>query len=138
MKYIVTQIYKDKLGFKVFKMEKDYLLKNMAIYIDDLSGESLPVELNNPKDGESLIWSEEIGAYVNAPGGSASTEQIQDTVADMLEVDPDGTQVSLRLVSSYDDVTGKITFNVVSDGGGAGKRDSGAWQFTECTRTVRS
>ena len=92
----------------------------MAIYIDDLSGESLPVELNNPKDGESLIWSEELGAYVNAPGGGASTEQIQDTVADMLEVDPDGTQVSLRLVSSYDDVTGKITFNVVSGGAGGG------------------
>jgi len=92
----------------------------MAIYIDDLSGESLPVELNNPKDGESLIWSEELGAYVNAPGGGASTEQIQDTVADMLEVDPDGTQVSLRLVSSYDDVTGKITFNVVSGGAGSG------------------
>jgi hypothetical protein len=92
----------------------------MAIYIDDLSGESLPVELNNPKDGESLIWSEELGAYVNAPSGGASTEQIQDTVADMLEVDPDGTQVSLRLVSSYDDATGKITFNVVSGGTGGG------------------
>jgi hypothetical protein len=38
----------------------------------------------------------------------------------MLEVDPDGTQVSLRLVSTYDDVTGKITFNVVSDSGGSG------------------
>lgn len=94
----------------------------MAIYIDDIGAGELPLEINNPQDGESLIWSEELGAYVNAPaGGGASTEQIQDTVADMLEVDPDGTQVALRLVSSYDDVTGKITFNVVSEaGGGAG------------------
>jgi hypothetical protein len=92
----------------------------MAIYIDDIGQGELPLQINNPQDGESLIWSEELGAYVNAPGGGASTEQIQDTVADMLEVDPDGTQVALRLVSSYDDVTGKITFNVVSDGGGSG------------------
>lgn len=87
----------------------------MAIYIDDIGQGELPLQINNPQDGESLVWSEELGAYVNAPGGGASTEQIQDTVADMLEVDPDGTQVALRLVSSYDDVTGKITFNVVSD-----------------------
>lgn len=95
----------------------------MAIYIDDIGQGELPLQINNPQDGESLIWSEELGAYVNAPGGGSSTEQIQDTVADMLEVDPDGTQVSLRLVSSYDDITGKITFNVVSDamsGGGSG------------------
>jgi hypothetical protein len=95
----------------------------MAIYIDDIGTGELPLQINNPQDGESLIWSEELGAYVNAPGGGSSTEQIQDTVADMLEVDPDGTQVSLRLVSSYDDITGKITFNVVSDtmgGGGSG------------------
>ena len=90
----------------------------MAIYIDDIGQGELPLQINNPQDGESLIWSEELGAYVNAPGGGgASTEQIQDTVADMLEVDPDGTQVALRLVSTYDDVTGKITFNVVSDAG---------------------
>jgi hypothetical protein len=109
----------------------------MAIYIDDLSGETLPVELNNPKDGESLIWSEELGAYVNAPGGGASTEQIQDTVADMLEVDPAGTQVALRLVSSYDDVTGKITFNVVSDSGsGAGGLAGVAIKENGATRGV--
>ena len=90
----------------------------MAIYIDDIGQGELPLQINNPQEGESLIWSEELGAYVNAPGGGGpSTEQIQDTVADMLEVDPDGTQVALRLVSSYDDVTGKITFNVVSDSG---------------------
>jgi hypothetical protein len=41
-------------------------------------------------------------------------------VAEMLEVDPDGSQVSLRLVSNYDDVTGKLTFNVVADGNGGG------------------
>ena len=92
----------------------------MAIYIDDIGQGELPLQINNPQDGESLIWSEELGAYVNAPGGGSSTEQIQDTVADMLEVDPDGTQVALRLVSTYDDVTGKITFNVVSDNGGSG------------------
>ena len=92
----------------------------MAIYIDDIGQGELPLQINNPQDGESLIWSEELGAYVNAPGGGSSTEQIQDTVADMLEVDPDGTQVALRLVSTYDDVTGKITFNVVSDSGGSG------------------
>lgn len=92
----------------------------MAIYIDDIGQGELPLQINNPQDGESLVWSEELGAYVNAPGGGASTEQIQDTVADMLEVDPDGTQVALRLVSSYDDATGKITFNVVSGGGQGG------------------
>lgn len=92
----------------------------MAIYIDDIGQGELPLQINNPQDGESLIWSEELGAYVNAPGGSSSTEQIQDTVADMLEVDPDGTQVALRLVSTYDDATGKITFNVVSGSGGSG------------------
>ena len=92
----------------------------MAIYIDDIGQGELPLQINNPQDGESLIWSEELGAYVNAPGGGASTEQIQDTVAEMLEVDPDGTQVALRLVSSYDDATGKLTFNVVSGNSGSG------------------
>lgn len=97
----------------------------MAIYIDDIGQGELPLQINNPQEGESLIWSEELGAYVNAPGGGGpSTEQIQDTVADMLEVDPDGTQVALRLVSSYDDATGKITFNVVSGGGSGGSSSS--------------
>jgi hypothetical protein len=72
----------------------------MAIYIDDIGQGELPLQINNPQEGESLIWSEELGAYVNAPGGGGpSTEQIQDTVADMLEVDPDGTQVALRQVA---------------------------------------
>ena len=92
----------------------------MAIYIDDIGQGELPLQINNPQDGESLVWSEELGAYVNAPGGGASTEQIQDTVAEMLEVDSAGTQVSLRLVSTYDDVAGKLTFNVVSGGGTGG------------------
>jgi len=97
----------------------------MAIYIDDIGQGELPLQINNPQDGESLIWSEELGAYVNAPGGGASTEQIQDTVADMLEVDPDGSQLALRLVSSYNDTTGKLTFNVVTDAGGSGSGTSG-------------
>ena len=97
----------------------------MAIYIDDIGQGELPLQINNPQDGESLVWSEELGAYVNAPGGGASTEQIQDTVADMLEVDPDGSQLALRLVSSYNDTTGKLTFNVVTDGGGSGSGTSG-------------
>ncbi len=91
----------------------------MAIYVDNLGDSSLPVTLNNPQEGESLVWDPEAGAFVNAPQ-SASTEVIQDTVAEMLEVDPDGTQVALRLVSTYDDVTGKLTFNVVADGGSGG------------------
>ncbi len=91
----------------------------MAIYVDNLGDSSLPVTLNNPQEGESLVWDPEAGAFVNAPQ-SASTEIIQDTVAEMLEVDPDGTQVALRLVSTYDDVTGKLTFNVVADGGTGG------------------
>jgi len=91
----------------------------MAIYVNNLGGGELPVSLNNPQEGESLVWSNELGAYVNAPS-STSTEAIQDTVAEMLEVDPDGSQVSLRLVSSYDDVTGKLTFNVVTDSGNGG------------------
>jgi collagen type VII alpha len=91
----------------------------MAIYIDDLGGSELPIELNNPQDGESLVWSEEQGAYVNAPA-VVTTENVQDIVADMVEVDSVGSQLSLRLVSNYDDETGKLTFNVVTDGGGSG------------------
>jgi hypothetical protein len=91
----------------------------MAIYVNNLGGGDLPVTINNPQEGESLVWDETAGAFINAPS-SASTEVIQDTVAEMLEVDPDGSQVSLRLVSNYDDVTGKLTFNVVADGNGGG------------------
>ena len=91
----------------------------MAIYIDDLGGSELPIELNNPQDGESLVWSEEQGAYVNAPA-VVTTENVQDIVADMVEVDSVGSQLSLRLVSNYDDETGKLTFNVVTDGGSGG------------------
>ena len=94
----------------------------MAIYVNNLGSGDLPVTINNPQEGESLIWDETAGAFVNAPS-SASTEVIQDTVAEMLDVDPDGSQVSLRLVTRYDDVTGKLTFNVVTDsstGGGGG------------------
>jgi hypothetical protein len=88
----------------------------MAIYVNNIGGGDLPVSINNPQEGESLIWNNQLGAYVNAPS-SASTEVIQDTVADMIDVDPDGSQVSLRLVTRYDDVTGKLTFNVVTDSG---------------------
>lgn len=91
----------------------------MAIYVNNLGSGDLPVTINNPQEGESLVWDEASGAFINAPS-SASTEVIQDTVAEMLEVDPDGSQVSLRLVSNYDDVTGKLTFNVVADGSGGG------------------
>jgi len=91
----------------------------MAIYVNNLGSGDLPVTINNPQEGESLVWDEAAGAFINAPS-TASTETIQDTVAEMLEVDPDGTQVSLRLVSNYDDVTGKLTFNVVADGSGGG------------------
>jgi hypothetical protein len=91
----------------------------MAIYVNNLGSGDLPVTLNNPQEGESLVWDEASGAFINAPS-STSTEVIQDTVAEMLEVDPDGSQVSLRLVSNYDDVTGKLTFNVVADGSGSG------------------
>lgn len=91
----------------------------MAIYVDNLGDSNLPVSLNNPQEGEALVWDPAAGAFVNAPQ-SGSTEVIQDTVAEMLEVDPDGTQVSLRLVSNYDDATGKLTFNVVADGNGSG------------------
>jgi collagen type VII alpha len=91
----------------------------MAIYVNNLGSGDLPVSITNPQEGESLVWSDELGAYVNAPS-STSTEVIQDTVADMLEVDPDGSQVSLRLVSNYDDATGKLVFNVVADGCGLG------------------
>ena len=91
----------------------------MAIYVNNLGSGELPVTLNNPQEGESLVWDEASGAFINAPS-STSTEVIQDTVAEMLEVDPDGSQVSLRLVSNYDDVTGKLTFNVVADGGAGG------------------
>lgn len=91
----------------------------MAIYVDNLGDSNLPVTLTNPQEGEALVWDQAAGAFVNAPS-SASPEIIQDTVAEMLEVDPDGSQLSLRLVSSYDDATGKLTFNVVADGGVAG------------------
>jgi hypothetical protein len=96
----------------------------MAIYVNNLGSGELPVTLNNPQEGESLVWDEASGAFINAPS-STSTETIQDTVAEMLEVDPDGSQVSLRLVSNYDDATGKLTFNVVADGGGSGGGLSG-------------
>ena len=112
----------------------------MAIYVDNLGDSNLPVTLNNPQEGEALVWDEEAGAFVNAPQ-SGSTEVIQDTVADMLEVDPDGTNVSLKLVSTYDDVTGKLTFNVVADpgtGGGGGisgvvVKENGATRGTATT-----
>lgn len=91
----------------------------MAIYINNLGSGDLPLQLNNPQDGESLVWSQELGAYVNAPSGT-SAEEVQDIVADMVEVDPNGANLNLKLVSVYDDVTGKLTFNVVSDGGGSG------------------
>jgi hypothetical protein len=97
----------------------------MAIYVNNLGSGDLPVTINNPQEGESLVWDEASGAFINAPS-SASTEVIQDTVAEMLEVDPDGSQVSLRLVSNYDDVTGKLTFNVVADGSGGGDGGSSA------------
>ena len=111
----------------------------MAIYVDNLGDSNLPVTLNNPQDGEALVWDNSAGAFVNAPQ-SGSTEIIQDTVADMLEVDPDGTQVALRLVSTYNDVTGKLTFNVVADpgtpGGGVGGivvKENGATRGTATT-----
>lgn len=91
----------------------------MAIYINNLGGNELPLQLNNPQEGESLVWNEQLGAYVNAPAG-ATPEVVQDIVADMVEVDPVGANLNLKLVSVYDDVTGKLTFNVVSDNGGAG------------------
>ena len=96
----------------------------MAIYVNNLGSGELPVTLNNPQEGESLVWDEASGAFINAPS-STSTEVIQDTVAEMLEVDPDGSQVSLRLVSNYDDATGKLTFNVVADGNGGGSGGGG-------------
>ena len=91
----------------------------MAIYVNNLGSGEIPVTLNNPQEGESLIFDESAGAFINAPS-TTSIEVIQDTVSEMLEVDPDGSQVSLRLVSNYDDVTGKLTFNVVADGNGGG------------------
>ena len=96
----------------------------MAIYVNNLGSGELPVTLNNPQEGESLVWDEASGAFINAPS-STSTEVIQDTVADMLEVDPAGSNLSLRLVSNYDDATGKLTFNVVTDGGSSGGNLSG-------------
>ena len=95
----------------------------MAIYVDNLGSSSLPVELNNPQENETLVWDDTAGAFINAPA-PVPTEEIQDTVADMIEVDPDGAELSLKLVSSYDDVTGKITFNVVT-GTGSGGSTSG-------------
>ena len=47
----------------------------MAIYIDDIGQGELPLQINNPQDGESLIWSEELGAYVNAPGWATSSDR---------------------------------------------------------------
>jgi hypothetical protein len=91
----------------------------MAIYVDNLGSTSLPVELNNPQENETLVWDDTAGAFINAPA-PVPTEEIQDTVADMIEVDPDGSELSLKLVSSYDDVTGKITFNVVTGTGSGG------------------
>jgi collagen type VII alpha len=92
----------------------------MAIYVNNLGdSQSLPLAINNPQEGDALVWSEEQGAYINAPNPT-NPEAIQDTVAEMLAVDPDGSQVSLRLVSTYDDVAGKLTFNVVADGGSGG------------------
>ena len=96
----------------------------MAIYVNNLGSGEIPVTLNNPQEGESLIFDESAGAFINAPS-TTSIEVIQDTVSEMLEVDPDGSQVSLRLVSNYDDVTGKLTFNVVADGNGGGGGGSG-------------
>ena len=110
----------------------------MAIYVDNLGSSSLPVELNNPQENETLVWDDASGAFINAPA-PVPTEEIQDTVADMIEVDPDGSEVSLRLVSSYDDVTGKITFNVVTGtGSGAGAagvviKESGTTRGTATT-----
>jgi len=97
----------------------------MAIYVNNIGGGDLPVSINNPQEGESLIWNNQLGAYVNAPS-TASTEVIQDTVAEMVDVDPDGSQVTLRLVTRYDDVTGKLTFNVVTDSGGGGGGGGGS------------
>lgn len=97
----------------------------MAIYINNLGGNELPLQLNNPQDGESLVWSQEQGAYVNAPAG-ATPEVVQDIVADMVEVDPVGASLNLKLVSVYDDATGKLTFNVVSEGGTTGGGGTGA------------
>jgi hypothetical protein len=91
----------------------------MAIYVNNIGDEqSLPLAINNPQPGDALVWSAEQNAYINAPG-TTTPEQIQDTVAEMLDVG-DGTQVSLRLVSNYDDALGKLTFNVVADQGGNG------------------
>ena len=91
----------------------------MAIYVNNIGDEqSLPLAINNPQPGDALVWSAEQNAYINAPG-TTTPEQIQDTVAEMLDVG-EGTQVSLRLVSNYDDALGKLTFNVVADQGGTG------------------
>jgi hypothetical protein len=91
----------------------------MAIYVNNIGDEqSLPLAINNPQPGDALVWSAEQNAYINAPG-TTTPEQIQDTVAEMLDVG-EGTQVSLRLVSNYDDALGKLTFNVVADQGGNG------------------
>ena len=94
----------------------------MAIYVNNLGdSQSLPLSINDPQDGQSLVWSEEQGAYINATvDATAATEVIQDTVAQMVETDPDGTSLSLRLVTSYDDATGKLLFNVVGDTGAGG------------------
>ena len=96
----------------------------MAIYVNNIGDQqSLPLAVNNPQPGDALIWSAEQNAYINAPG-TTTPEQIQDTVAEMIDVG-DGTQVSLRLVSNYDDALGKLTFNVVADqGSGTGGMSS--------------
>jgi hypothetical protein len=112
----------------------------MAIYVNNLGdSQSLPLAINDPQPGDALVWSAEQGAYINAPAGT-NTEAIQDTVAEMLDVDPNGSQVSLRLVSTYDDVAGKLTFNVVADGSGTGGAGAGALVVQErgTTRGVAS
>jgi len=116
----------------------------MTIYINNLSNSQLPLELDNPTDGESLVWSSSLGAYVNAP--ATSTEQIQDVVGEMVEVDAHGSNLHLRLISNYNDATGKLTFNVVTDSGpgngvsvvsGIGIKENGATRGEALTLDFR-
>ncbi len=59
----------------------------MAIYVNNLGdSQSLPLAINNPQEGDALVWSEEQGAYINAPNPT-NPEAIQDTVAEMLDVE---------------------------------------------------